>query len=71
MVWVYNIWNIINNTMEYYSAIKNEIMPFAVFWANTDIIFCYVKYKRNKYCMMSLICEIYYMIQMNFSTKER
>ena len=46
-------------------------MPFAVFWVNTDIISCYVKYKRNKYCMMSLICEIYYMIQMNLLTKQK
>ena len=33
--------------MEYYPAIKNEIMPFAVFWVNTDIISCYVKYKET------------------------
>ena len=26
------------HTMEYYSAIKNEIMPFAVIWMDLEII---------------------------------
>ena len=31
MVWVYNIWNMINNTMEYYSAIKMKLCHLQCF----------------------------------------
>ena len=59
--------------MEYYSAIKNEIMPFAGIWRDveiivlnevtqtmTNIIWCclYVKYEKK-------------MIQMNLFTKQK
>ena len=60
-------------TMEYYSAIKkNEIMPFAAAWMELEIIILSeVSQKENdKYCMMSLICGILNMTQMNLSTKQ-
>ena len=46
--------------MEYYSAIKkNEIMPFVATWMDLEIIIESKKVrKRNKYCMISLICGI-------------
>ena len=58
--WVKKMWYV--KTMEYYSAIKNEIMPFAAIWRDlemivlsevnqtkTNIIWCclYVEYKKN------------------------
>ena len=48
-------------TMEYYSAIKkNEIMPFAVTWMDLEIIILSEESqtKKDKYHMISLICEI-------------
>ena len=44
MVWVYNIWNIINNTMEYYSAVKK--------W---NYAICSV---LGKYRYYILLCEV-------------
>ena len=34
--WIKKMWYI--QTMEYYSAIKNEIMPFAAIWRHVEII---------------------------------
>jgi len=34
--WIKKMWCI--NTMEYYSAIKNEIMPFAAIWMNLETV---------------------------------
>ena len=34
--WIKKMWYIC--TMEYYSSIKNEIMPFAATWMDLDII---------------------------------
>ena len=48
-------------TMEYYSAIKkNEIMPFAATWIQLEIIILSEESQKekDKYHMMSLICEI-------------
>ena len=48
-------------TVEYYSAIKkNEIMPFAATWMDTEIIMpSEVSQKeKDKYHMISLICGI-------------
>ena len=60
--WIKKMWYI--QTMEYYSAIKNEIMPFAAIWRHveiiilnevsqtkTNIIWCclYVEYKKKRY----------------------
>ena len=48
-------------TMEYYSAIKkNEIMPFAATWMDSEImILSKVSQKeKDKYHMISLICGI-------------
>ena len=47
--------------MEYYSAIKkNEIMSFAATWMDLEIIILseVSPKKKNKYCMISLICGI-------------
>ena len=42
--------------MEYYSAIKNKIMPFATTWMDLEIIIlCEVK---DKYYIISLTCGI-------------
>ena len=46
--------------MEYYSAIKNEIMPFAATWMNLQMIaLSEVSQKeKDKYPMISLPCRI-------------
>ena len=47
--------------MEYYLAIKNEIMPFAATWMDLEIIVLskVSQIKKDKYHMMiSLICGI-------------
>ena len=38
IVMIYDYIYIKLHTMEYYSAIKNEIMPFAVIWMDLEII---------------------------------
>ena len=46
--------------MEYYSAIKNEIMPFAATWMDLKIIILSEvnQNEKDKYHMMSFICGI-------------
>ena len=45
--------------VEYYSAIKNEMMPFAATWMHVDIIIlCEVSHKGKEKYMILLICEI-------------
>ena len=54
--------------MEYYPAIKKtEIMPFAATWMDLEIVtLSEVSQKeKDKYHMMSLICGIWNMTQMN------
>ena len=51
----------IHNTMEYYSAIKeNEIKPFAATWMQLEIIILseVSQKEKDKYHMISLICGI-------------
>ena len=43
--------------MEYYSAIKNEIMPFAAIWVDLEIIIL-SEVSQTKTNMILLICEI-------------
>ena len=47
--------------MKYYSAIKkNEILPFATMWMDLENIMIseISPIKKDKYCMISLICGI-------------
>ena len=49
-------------TMEYYSATKkNEIMPFTATWMDPEIVILseVSQTEKDKYHMISLICEIY------------
>ena len=43
--------------MEYYSALKNEIMPFAITWMDLEIIILSAvsQTEKGKYHMISLI----------------
>ena len=55
-------------TMEYYSAIKkNEILPFATTWLDLEgIMLSEISWaERDKYYMLSLICGISKMKQVN------
>ena len=56
--WINKMWYIY--TVEYYSTIKNEIMPFAATWMDLEmIILSEVSQKeKDKYYMISLICGI-------------
>ena len=59
--------------MEYYSAIKkNEIMSFAATWMELEIIILskVSQKEKDKYHMISLICRILNMTQVNFYEAE-
>ena len=45
--------------MEYSLVIrKNEIMPFAETWMDLEIVIqCEVRQRKDKHCIISLICE--------------
>ena len=45
-------------TMEYFSAIKNEIMPFAATWMQLEIFIPSEVSQKDKYHMISLICGV-------------
>ena len=58
------------NTGEYYSAIKNEAMPFAATWIDLGIIMLSEISQRKTNVIISLICRILKnTIQMNLNTK--
>jgi len=47
-------------TMEYYSAIKNEIVPFLATWMQLEILILSEasQKEKDKYHMISLMCGI-------------
>ena len=60
-------------TIEYYSAIKkNEITPSAATWMDLEIIILSEinQTEKNKYHMISLICGIQNITQMNLFMKQ-
>ena len=58
--------------MKYYSAIKNEIMPFTAAYMDLKmLILREVKSEKDKYPVISLICGIFEMMQTNLFTKQK
>ena len=48
------------HTMEYYLAIKkNEVLPFRATWVGLEIIILSEVLEKEKYYIISYICEIY------------
>ena len=45
------------HTVEYHSAIKNDILPFTATWMDLEGIMLSEK-ERDKYCLISLTCGI-------------
>ena len=56
--WIKRPWDIY--TMEYYSAIKKKILPFATVWMDLENVMLseISQSEKNKYYMISLICGI-------------
>ena len=54
--WIKKLCNVY--TMDYYSAIKNKIMPFAAAWIDIDIIIWSEvgQKEKDKYHMISVAC---------------
>ena len=55
------------STVEYYSAIKKKILPFATTWMDLKGIMLseISQTEKDKHCMLSLICGILKIKQMN------
>ena len=57
--WIKKMWYIY--MLEYYSAIKkNEILPFVTMWMDLEVTMLskISQIKKDKYQMISLICEV-------------
>ena len=56
--WIRQLWDIY--IMEYYSAIKQKILPFATVWLDLENIMLseISQSEKDKYHMISLICGI-------------
>ena len=70
--WIKKMWYIY--TMEYYLAIKkNEIMPFAATWMDleTTTLSEVSQTEKDKHNVISLICGVLKMIQMNLFTQQK
>ena len=45
--------------MEYYSDIKNEIIPFVETWMDLKTVIQTEVSQKNKYCILTYICRIW------------
>ena len=56
--WIKQLWNIY--IMEFYSAVKKKILPFATLWMDLENIMLSEKSQseKDKYHMISAICGI-------------
>ena len=44
--------------MEYYSVVKNEVMPLATTWVDLEIVILSEVSQKEKNCMASLVCGL-------------
>ena len=59
------------HTLEYYSAIKNEVMPFAATWMNLEMITPSEVNRTMRNIIYHLYVEPKKHIQMNLFTKQK
>ena len=60
--------------MDYYSAIKkNELLLFSARWMDPEIIILseVSQMEKDKYHMISLLCEIWKIVQMNLFIEQK
>ena len=59
--------------MEYYSAIKNDILPLATTWMDFEgIVLSEISQtEKDKYCIISLVCGIFKHTPKLIDTKNR
>ena len=60
------------HTMQYYSGIKkNEILPLATAWMDQETIILSEPNPKDRHRMMSLVCGVSTVVQMNLFTKQK
>ena len=57
--WIKEVWYVYAHTVEYRTAIKNKISPFAIIWIDLEgIMLSEIKSEEDKHKNFSFTCEI-------------